>query len=48
MYVIQHAVINWRLDTFESKPSFSKYAKLAKCSPDNAVRDINELKPATF
>ena len=39
----QHAVINRLLDGFEGKLSSSKYAKLAKCSPDTALRDINEL-----
>ena len=39
----QHAVINRMLDGFEGKLSTSKYAKLAKCSPDTALRDINEL-----
>ena len=39
----QHAVINRLLDGFEGKLSTSKYAKLAKCSQDTALRDINEL-----
>jgi Fic family protein len=39
----QHEVINRLLDGFEGKLSSSKYAKLAKCSPDTALRDINEL-----
>ena len=39
----QHAVINRLLDGFEGKLSSSKYAKLAKCSPDTALRNINEL-----
>ena len=39
----QHAVINRLLDGFEGKLSSSKYAKLAKCSPDTALRDINDL-----
>ena len=39
----QHAVINRLLDGFEGKLSSSKYAKLGKCSPDTALRDINEL-----
>ena len=39
----QHVVINRLLDGFEGKLSTSKYAKLAKCSPDTALRDINEL-----
>ncbi|MCX6972684.1 MAG: Fic family protein [Verrucomicrobia bacterium] len=40
----QHAVINRLLDGFEGKLSSSKYAKLAKCSPDTALRDIKELQ----
>jgi Fic family protein len=36
-------VINRLLDGFEGKLSTSKYAKLAKCSQDTALRDINEL-----
>ena len=39
----QHAVINRLLDGFEGKLSSSKYTKLAKCSPDTALRDINDL-----
>jgi len=39
----QHAVINRLLDGFEGKLSTSKYAKLANCSPDTALRDINDL-----
>ena len=36
-------VINRLLDGYEGKLSTSKYAKLAKCSPDTALRDIKEL-----
>ena len=36
-------VINRLLDGFEGKLSSSKYAKLAKCSADTALRDIKEL-----
>jgi Fic family protein len=39
----QHEVINRLLDGFEGKLTSSKYAKLAKCSPDTALRDIHEL-----
>jgi Fic family protein len=39
----QHVVMNRLLDGFEGKLSSSKYAKLARCSPDTALRDINEL-----
>ena len=40
----QHVVINRLLDGFEGKLSSSKYAKLAKCSPDTALRDIKDLQ----
>ena len=36
----QHLVINRLLDGFEGKLTTSKYAKLAKCSQDTALRDI--------
>jgi Fic family protein len=39
----QRKVINRLLDGFEGKLTSSKYAKLAKCSPDTALRDIKEL-----
>ena len=39
----QRAVIDRLLDGFEGKLSSSKYAKLAKCSADTALRDIKEL-----
>ncbi len=39
----QRAVINRLLDGFEGKLSSSKYAKLAKCSNDTALRDIKIL-----
>ena len=39
----QRAVINRLLDRFEGKLSSSKYAKLAKCSADTALRDIKVL-----
>jgi Fic family protein len=31
------------LDGFEGKLTSSKWATIAKCSPDTALRDINEL-----
>jgi hypothetical protein len=34
---------NRLLDGFEGKLTSSKYAKLAKCSPDTALRDIQQL-----
>ena len=39
----QRMVINRLLDDFEGKLSTSKYAKLAKCSGDTALRDIRIL-----
>jgi Fic family protein len=39
----QRIVINRLLDGFEGNLNTSKYAKLAKCSTDTALRDINEL-----
>lgn len=39
----QRKVINRLLDGFEGKLSSSKYAKLAKCSTDTALRDIRLL-----
>ena len=39
----QRRVINRMLDGFEGNLSTSKYAKLAKCSPDTALRDVKEL-----
>jgi Fic family protein len=39
----QRKVINRLLDGFEGKLSTSKYAKLAQCSGDTALRDIKIL-----
>ncbi|KAL1110052.1 hypothetical protein AAG570_014057 [Ranatra chinensis] len=39
----QRAVLNRLLDNFSGKLTSSKYAKLAKCSADTALRDIREL-----
>ena len=39
----QRKIINLLLDGFEGKLSTSKYAKLAKCSADTALRDIKLL-----
>jgi len=39
----QRIVINRLLDDFIGKLTTSKYAKLAKCSPDTALRDIRAL-----
>ena len=39
----QRLVINRMLNGFEGFLSTSKYAKLAKCSTDTALRDIREL-----
>jgi Fic family protein len=39
----QRDVLNRLLDGFEGKLTSSKWAKLEKCSPDTALRDITEL-----
>lgn len=39
----QRTVVNTLLDGFEGGLTSSKYAKLAKCSPDTALRDIHDL-----
>jgi Fic family protein len=39
----QRTIINWLLDGFEGKLTSSKWAKLAKCSQDTALRDIDDL-----
>lgn len=39
----QRLIINRLLDNFKGHMTTSKYAKIAKCSPDTALRDIQEL-----
>jgi Fic family protein len=39
----QVKLLNRLLDGFEGKLTTTKWAKIAKCSPDTALRDINEL-----
>jgi Fic family protein len=39
----QIRLVNRLLDGFEGKLTSSKWASIAKCSPDTALRDINEL-----
>lgn len=39
----QAKLLNRLLDNFEGKLTSSKWAAIAKCSPDTALRDINEL-----
>jgi len=39
----QVKLLNRMLDGFEGKLTTSKWAAIAKCSPDTALRDINEL-----
>ncbi len=39
----QRKVVNRLFEGFDGKLTTSKYAKLAKCSPDTALRDIKEL-----
>jgi Fic family protein len=39
----QVQVINRLLDGFEGKLTSSKWAAIARCSPDTALRDITQL-----
>ena len=39
----QVKVLNKLLDGFDGKLTSSKWAVIAKCSPDTALRDINDL-----
>lgn len=39
----QRLLINQLFDAFTGKLTSSKWAKIAKCSPDTALRDINDL-----
>lgn len=39
----QHLIVSRMLDDFKGHMSTSKYAKIAKCSNDTALRDIKEL-----
>lgn len=39
----QRKMLNRLLDDFRGKLTSSKWAKMQKCSPDTALRDINEL-----
>jgi Fic family protein len=39
----QRKLLNRLLDGFEGKLTSSKWAKIAKCSKDTAIRDINDL-----
>jgi Fic family protein len=39
----QVKLLNRLMDGFEGKLTSSKWAAIAKCSPDAALRDINEL-----
>jgi Fic family protein len=39
----QKKLLNKLLDGFEGKLTSSKWAKIAKCSKDSAIRDINDL-----
>lgn len=36
-------MLNRLIDGFEGKLTSSKWAKIAKCSPDTALRDIQDL-----
>ncbi|WP_028581585.1 Fic family protein [Desulfogranum japonicum] len=44
----QRLVINRLLDNFKGHMTTSKYAKIVKCSPDTALRDIRELVARQF
>jgi Fic family protein len=39
----QHKIINMLFDNFFGKLTSSKWAKIAKCSPDTALNDIHDL-----
>jgi Fic family protein len=39
----QHKMLNKLMDGFEGKLTSSKWAKIARCSPDTALRDIQDL-----
>jgi Fic family protein len=39
----QRDMINRLLDGFDGKLTTSKWAKIQKCSPDTALREINDL-----
>ena len=39
----QHLMLNKLLDGFDGKLNSSKWAKITKCSPDTALRDIKDL-----
>ena len=39
----QRLMLNKLLDGFDGKLKTSKWAKIAKCSPDTALRDIKDL-----
>ncbi len=39
----QHKMLNELMDGFEGKLTSSKWAKITKCSPDTALRDIQNL-----
>ena len=43
IYDSQYGMLNKILDGFEGKLTSSKWAKIAKCSKDTAIRDINDL-----
>ena len=41
--VRQRKLLNMQFDGFDGKLTSSKWAKIAKCSPDTALNDINDL-----
>jgi Fic family protein len=36
-------MLNLLMENFQGKLQTSKYAKIAKCSPDTALRDLTDL-----
>jgi Fic family protein len=41
--IVQGGLLNLVLDGMEGKLTNAKWAAMAKCSPDTALRDINDL-----
>ena len=39
----QNAMLNWLLDGFEGSLATDKWAKISRCAPDTARRDITDL-----
>jgi Fic family protein len=43
VFLTAKMMLNKLLDGFDGKLTSSKWAKIAKCSSDTAIRDINDL-----